>query len=769
MDDNIMSSFKSPINHENVNSSTPRVVITSPGPTGCLINSSQTKSSTPAVSFGGCRRKLEYDYIWSQIDSLCNTSAHIQNSFLEVFGKKTDISYGAKAKSEFDNDMDTLIERLEKVCKLLKEDDVAHRSLAVVLYESSVAAYNETDTSKLSDASFSDSFEIINTSRTDLDLSIEESILIEQRMNPAKRRRISFSTDYSVPPSESPSTSPDQFKSKPVVRFTTPQPTVRRSTESHMSIAKMALSEARKGGHHVTSLKDFIVIKPISKGAYGKVYLARRRNTKEHYAVKVMKKEDLIRKNMVDQVVTERDALALAKSPFIVKLFYSFQSKQEVYFVMEYLIGGDLCSFLSYVGCLEEDHAIVYVAEIALALCYLHTHGIIHKDIKPENMLIDRAGHVKLTDFGLSSIRLQRKLTISDLVYSPYTRYSPSRNWRTPGQLASLTTKIAFKSPGPVSSPFLSSPTASIATPITRRKRFVPKRCSFGNLSNNSLNITKSPTRLSVVKSPGCLPVVSPGFLPAPSPGSLLAVSPNTSLMDSSPGNSSIVSHYRDEDISFGENDDADLSGHDENSGCQNEDKPDCQSNEDKSSCQNDDKLSKRRQLCQDNDDKSGSDDRSESGCAEVRQDVSRVIGTPDYIPPELLLHKTHTIAADWWSLGACFYEMLAGVPPFHDSNVPDIFRNILNLDLEWPEDMSTNAREAIELLLKSEPHQRAGLDELKEHIFFENIDWENMLGMEMPFVPEPENDTDTGYFEGHNSAFNIKLSDFDGCTLVRE
>ena len=95
--DDIMSStgFKSPINQEN--SSTPRVVINSPGPTGCLINSpgptgclinspgptgclinsSRTKSSTPAVSFGGCRRKLEYDYIWTQIDSLCNTSAHV--------------------------------------------------------------------------------------------------------------------------------------------------------------------------------------------------------------------------------------------------------------------------------------------------------------------------------------------------------------------------------------------------------------------------------------------------------------------------------------------------------------------------------------------------------------------------------------------------------------------------------------------------------------------------------------------------------------------
>ena len=74
-----------------------------------------------------------------------------------------------------------------------------------------------------------------------------------------------------------------------------------------------------------------------------------------------------------------------------------------------------------------------------------------------------------------------------------------------------------------------------------------------------------------------------------------------------------------------------------------------------------------------------------------------------------------------------------------------------------------------MERLLTREPSERAGLDDLKQHAFFEKVDWDNMLGMEMPFVPQPENETDTGYFEGHNSAFNIKLSDFDGCNLLQE
>lgn len=120
---------------------------------------------------------------------------------------------------------------------------------------------------------------------------------------------------------------------------------------------------------------------------------------------------------MAQQVVTERDALAVAKSPFIVKLFYSLQSRDYVYLVMEYMIGGDLKSLLHNMYYFDEKMAVFYLCEIALALDYLHSHGIIHRDLKPDNMLLSARGHVKLTDFGLSEIN--HRITLADILPTP--------------------------------------------------------------------------------------------------------------------------------------------------------------------------------------------------------------------------------------------------------------------------------------------------------------------------------------------------------------
>jgi serine/threonine-protein kinase greatwall len=174
------------------------------------------------------------------------------------------------------------------------------------------------------------------------------------------------------------------------------------------------------------SIDDFEFLKPITSGGFGKVYLGKRKQAKQQqstndqeqiFAIKVMEKSVMVKKNMAQQVIAERDALAVSKSPFVVKLFYSLQSKENVYLVMEYMIGGDLKSLLHNMFYFDEKTAIFYLSEVALALDYLHQHGIIHRDIKPDNMLLSGDGHVKLTDFGLSEIN--HKITLADILPTP--------------------------------------------------------------------------------------------------------------------------------------------------------------------------------------------------------------------------------------------------------------------------------------------------------------------------------------------------------------
>lgn len=161
-----------------------------------------------------------------------------------------------------------------------------------------------------------------------------------------------------------------------------------------------------------SSIKDFRVIKPISKGAFGSVYLAKKITTGDYYAIKVLKKSDMVAKNQVTNVKAERMILMTqTDSEFVVKLFYTFQSKDYLYLVMEYLPGGDCAALVKNLGGLPEDWAKRYIAEVIVGLNHLHGAGIIHRDLKPDNLLIDSKGHLKLTDFGLSRIGLLGRQT----------------------------------------------------------------------------------------------------------------------------------------------------------------------------------------------------------------------------------------------------------------------------------------------------------------------------------------------------------------------
>lgn len=149
-------------------------------------------------------------------------------------------------------------------------------------------------------------------------------------------------------------------------------------------------------------LDSFKIIKVIGKGSFGKVFLVREKQTNEMFALKVLKKDNIIKRNQVEHTKTERSVLGYVKHPFIVGLNMAFQSKDKLYFVLDYCAGGELFFHLGKVGKFSEQRACFYAAEITLAIDYVHGLDIVYRDLKPENVLLDSRGHVRLTDFGLS-------------------------------------------------------------------------------------------------------------------------------------------------------------------------------------------------------------------------------------------------------------------------------------------------------------------------------------------------------------------------------
>ncbi|VEL19681.1 unnamed protein product [Protopolystoma xenopodis] len=158
--------------------------------------------------------------------------------------------------------------------------------------------------------------------------------------------------------------------------------------------------------------EDFHLLKVLGKGGYGKVFLARKISgvdSGQTFAMKVLSKASIVR-NAKDTAHTrsERNILEMIKHPFLVQLHYAFQTPGKLYLVLEFLAGGELFMQLEKEGVFVEEQASFYLAEITLAIGHLHSMGIIYRDLKPENVLLDSEGHVKLTDFGLSKERLSK-------------------------------------------------------------------------------------------------------------------------------------------------------------------------------------------------------------------------------------------------------------------------------------------------------------------------------------------------------------------------
>ncbi|KAF9203912.1 hypothetical protein BGZ59_001363, partial [Podila verticillata] len=174
------------------------------------------------------------------------------------------------------------------------------------------------------------------------------------------------------------------------------------SWRAHCAFERKALRLRRTR----TTAIQFQILTQVGQGGFGEVFLARKSDTGELCALKRMSKRHLHLQDEVQHILTERDVLTATRSEWHVRLLYSFQDQDYVYLAMEFVQGGDVRTMLSARGVLREEDTRLYFAEMIMAIDALHQQGYIHRDLKPENFLIDRTGHIKLTDFGLSKGQL---------------------------------------------------------------------------------------------------------------------------------------------------------------------------------------------------------------------------------------------------------------------------------------------------------------------------------------------------------------------------
>lgn len=157
------------------------------------------------------------------------------------------------------------------------------------------------------------------------------------------------------------------------------------------------------------SVNDFMLLSVIGKGSYAKVLLVKKKDCGLVMALKVLKKEIIEKRKQEEHIRAERDILIHANHPFVAKLHCAFQDAKKLYFALEYCGGGELFNLLSKKRYFTEDQTRFYAAQILLAIEHLHSKDIIYRDLKPENVLIDKDGYIKITDFGLSKQNVKER------------------------------------------------------------------------------------------------------------------------------------------------------------------------------------------------------------------------------------------------------------------------------------------------------------------------------------------------------------------------
>jgi len=479
-----------------------------------------------------------------------------------------------------------------------------------------------------------------------------------------------------------------------------------------------------------TSIKDFEIIKPISKGAFGSVYLSKKKSTGDYFAIKVLRKADMIAKNQVTNVKAERAIMMWqGESDFVAKLYWTFSSKDYLFLVMEYLNGGDCAALVKVLGGLPEDWAKKYMAEVVLGIEHLHSRGIVHRDLKPDNLLIDQKGHLKLTDFGLSRMGLIGRQ------------------------------KRALKSPNQMSPDILKF------GPFARNTSLASSRSASFDMQGNH--------------SPQSTPVMTPDLAGSLGQPSYFSLNRDTVLgrehsrrksgYRSDSGNSdSFNMMFRN----FSLNEDSSNRGSriEEETQSEGEGSPDpyaLRPTVSNASAQPDTPPHPNMPP-------------PPMALFDPEDQNRRFVGTPDYLAPETINGLGQDEMSDWWSLGCILFEFLFGYPPFHADTPEIVFENILARKIDWPDDeelsaVSPEAKDLMTNLMTINPKERLGAnmaekykgggEEIRQHPFFNGTKWETLLEAEAQFIPAPSNPEDTEYFDARGATLQTFAEEMEDQT----
>ncbi|XP_076317559.1 serine/threonine-protein kinase 32B-like [Tachypleus tridentatus] len=180
-----------------------------------------------------------------------------------------------------------------------------------------------------------------------------------------------------------------------------------------------------KDAHRTTedrevNFEDFLILRAIGKGSFGKVCIVQKKDSKTMYAMKYMSKNQCITKDAFRNVLQEIEILSSLEHPFLVNLWFTFQDEEDMFMVVDLLLGGDLRYHIHQEGNFDEARVCLYLCEVAMALDYLQSKYILHRDIKPDNILLDETGHVHITDFNIATILKDGELATSMSGTKPY-------------------------------------------------------------------------------------------------------------------------------------------------------------------------------------------------------------------------------------------------------------------------------------------------------------------------------------------------------------